>query len=76
MAKIVEEKILIKFSMLLPDSVESDITVVDETIRKNIEDNARALLGDVLTTLFAEEENIPNIIVEAVIVDHNEAAGS
>lgn len=71
MAKIIEEKILIKFSMMLPESAESNFTLVTEDLRKNLEDCARTMLADALATMVSEnEENMPMIIVEAVIVDH------
>ena len=71
MAKIDEERILIRFSTIIPDTGSiSDFTILTESVRANIE----ALATDFIATELNASEATANIqvIVEANII----AAGS
>jgi len=71
MAKIDEERILLRFSTLIPDTGStSDFTILTESVRANIE----SLATDFITTELNASEATANIqvIVEANII----AAGS
>lgn len=67
MAKIDEERILLRFSTLIPDTGSiSDFTILTESVRANIE----SLATDFITTELNASEATANIqvIVEANII--------